>query len=155
MGKNDGHAVGMRRPCVDKANSKPVDSCEAQPRHCCAGVAALVQARVAPSRWRWQARSGERPARLGGAPVRDQRLYRGRGTALPPIIGGLAFWLVHFLAPEGVLAIWVEPCAHADHRKLVSALERLGFLVEAGTRCENGLALSARRRDLSDIAKAA
>jgi hypothetical protein len=64
-------------------------------------------------------------------------------------------WLVHFLAPEGVLAIWVEPCAHADHRKLVSALERLGFLVEAGTRCENGLALSARRRELSDIAKAA
>src|SRR4051812_25598503 len=37
-------------------------------------------------------------------------------------------WLVHFLAPEGVLAIWVEPCVQADHRKLVSALERLGFL---------------------------
>jgi hypothetical protein len=64
-------------------------------------------------------------------------------------------WLVHFLAPEGVLAIWVGPCAQADHRKLVSALERLGFLVEAGTRCENGLALSARRRELIDIAKAA
>src|SRR5262245_2746546 len=45
-------------------------------------------------------------------------------------------WLVHFLAPGGVLAIWVEPCAQTDHRKLVSALERLGFLVEAGTRCE-------------------
>ena len=64
-------------------------------------------------------------------------------------------WLVHFLAPEGVLAIWVEPCAKADHRKLVSALERLGFFVEVGTRVENGLALSARRRELSDIAKAA
>jgi hypothetical protein len=64
-------------------------------------------------------------------------------------------WLVHFLAPEGILAVWVEPCAHADHRRLVSALERAGFLVEAGTRCENGLALSARRREFSDVAKAA
>jgi hypothetical protein len=64
-------------------------------------------------------------------------------------------WLVHFLAPEGVLAAWVAPCSKADHRKLVSALERLGFQVEAGTRYENGMALSARRCELSDIAKAA
>src|SRR5882762_7077941 len=28
---------------------------------------------------------------IGGTPVRDQRLYRGEGNALPPIIGGLAF----------------------------------------------------------------
>src|SRR2546421_1126911 len=28
---------------------------------------------------------------IGGTPVRDQRLYRGEGSALPPIIGGLAF----------------------------------------------------------------
>src|SRR5262245_32300477 len=64
-------------------------------------------------------------------------------------------WLVHFLAPTGVLAIWVEPCATTDHRKLVSVLERLGFQVEAGTRCQNGLAVSARRRELPDIATAA
>jgi hypothetical protein len=64
-------------------------------------------------------------------------------------------WLVHFLASTGILVIWVESCAHADHRKLVSMLERLGFLVEAGTRCETGLAVSARRHELSNIAKAA
>src|SRR6266850_5512946 len=28
---------------------------------------------------------------IGATPVRDQRLYRGEGSALPPIIGGLAF----------------------------------------------------------------
>src|SRR5258708_20224676 len=28
---------------------------------------------------------------IRGTPVRDQRLYRGEGNALPPIIGGLAF----------------------------------------------------------------
>src|SRR6267378_6108040 len=28
---------------------------------------------------------------IGSTPVRDQRLYRREGSALPPIIGGLAF----------------------------------------------------------------
>src|SRR6266850_8519241 len=28
---------------------------------------------------------------VGGTPVRDQRLDRGEGNALPPIVGGLAF----------------------------------------------------------------
>src|SRR5882672_9230061 len=28
---------------------------------------------------------------IGATPVRDQLLYRGEGSALPPIIGGLAF----------------------------------------------------------------
>src|ERR1700722_11892798 len=32
----------------------------------------------------------ETPPIIGGTPVRDQRLYRGEGSALPPIIGGLA-----------------------------------------------------------------
>ena len=54
-------------------------------------------------------------------------------------------WLVHFLAAAGVLVIWIAP--HTDHQRLGSMLERLGFRVEAGTRCERGLAVSARRLD--------
>src|SRR6185295_2959733 len=32
----------------------------------------------------------EAPPVIGGTPIRDQLLYRGEGSTLPPIIGGLA-----------------------------------------------------------------
>ena len=64
-------------------------------------------------------------------------------------------WLVHFLAPTSVLVIWIDPQEHPDHRKLRSILERLGFRVEAGTRSEHGLAISARRLDANQQAIAA
>jgi hypothetical protein len=64
-------------------------------------------------------------------------------------------WLVHFLAPASVVVIWVDPRSHPGHRKLESILHRLGFRVEAGTRCEDGLAISARRRDAGQQAIAA
>jgi hypothetical protein len=56
-------------------------------------------------------------------------------------------WLVHFLAPAAVLVIWVDSSERSGNRKLGSMLERLGFTIEAGTRCVNGFAVSARRRD--------
>jgi hypothetical protein len=62
-------------------------------------------------------------------------------------------WLVHFLAPAGVLVIWVAP--GTDRRRLGSILEGLGFHVEAGTRCERGLVVSARRLDAIQHAIAA
>jgi hypothetical protein len=54
-------------------------------------------------------------------------------------------WLAHFLAPKSVVVIWIATRECQDHQKLGSVLERLGFRVEAGTRCERGLAVSARR----------
>jgi hypothetical protein len=62
-------------------------------------------------------------------------------------------WFVHFLAPTGVLVIWID--AAPGHRKLRSAIERLGFRVETGTRCENGFAVSARRLSVRQEALAA
>jgi hypothetical protein len=59
-------------------------------------------------------------------------------------------WLVHFLTPAGILVIWVDPNEHPDHRKLQSILDRLGFRIEAGTRSEHGLAISARRLDANE-----
>ena len=56
-------------------------------------------------------------------------------------------WLVHFLAPAAVLVIWVDSSERSGNRKLGSMLERLGFTIEAGTRCGYGFAVSARRRD--------
>jgi hypothetical protein len=56
-------------------------------------------------------------------------------------------WLVHFLASAAVLVIWVDSPERRGNWKLGSMLERLGFTIEAGTRCEHGLAVAARRRD--------
>ena len=56
-------------------------------------------------------------------------------------------WLVHFLAPASVLVVWIDVRDRTVHRKLASILERLGFRIEVGTRCEQSLAISARRRD--------
>jgi hypothetical protein len=62
-------------------------------------------------------------------------------------------WLVHFLSPTGVLVIWIDTAP--GHRKLRSAIERLGFRVETGTRCGSGFAISARRLSIGQQAMAA
>lgn len=64
-------------------------------------------------------------------------------------------WLVHFLAPAGVLVIWIEAEERSGERKLRSILRRLGFRVESGTRCEDGVAISALRLEASPLAIAA
>ena len=55
-------------------------------------------------------------------------------------------WVVHFLAPKGVLAICIQ-FNRTGGRKLGTILEKLGFRVEVGTRCENAFAILARRLD--------
>ena len=64
-------------------------------------------------------------------------------------------WLVHFLAPSSVLVIWIDASESTNQRKLGSILEKLGFRLEAGTRCEGGLAIAARRLDANQQAIAA
>jgi hypothetical protein len=56
-------------------------------------------------------------------------------------------WLVYFLSPRGVLVIWVDEASGTvpERRKLRSAVERLGFQIDAGRRCEHGFAMSAHR----------
>jgi hypothetical protein len=64
-------------------------------------------------------------------------------------------WLVHFLGSSAVVAIRVDSQEHAANGKLAAMLEKLGFRIEIGTRCENGLAVSARRRDAPQMSVAA
>jgi hypothetical protein len=64
-------------------------------------------------------------------------------------------WLVHFLAPSAVMVIRIDSPERTGHRKLESVLQRLGFQIEAGTRCEHGRAIAARRRDAAQMAVAA
>ncbi|HMA74481.1 MAG TPA: hypothetical protein VKP67_23770 [Xanthobacteraceae bacterium] len=54
-------------------------------------------------------------------------------------------WLVHFLTPAGVLVVGLAFNKYSDQRTLKSIFERLGFQIEAGVRCEDGVAISARR----------
>jgi hypothetical protein len=64
-------------------------------------------------------------------------------------------WLVHFLSAGGVLVIWVGPNEPMPNRMLRLALGRLGFRIESGTCCENGVAVCARRLESKPVAKVA
>jgi hypothetical protein len=70
-------------------------------------------------------------------------------------LGATLDWLVHFIAPAGVLVLWLDDNGRLDRRRIVPMLERVGFRVEAGTRCGNGLAISARRRETTEGSVAA
>jgi hypothetical protein len=64
-------------------------------------------------------------------------------------------WLVHFLAPSGVLVAWLDPQERVGNRKLRAMLEGHGFVVEAGTVRDHGSAVAARRCDPCPVSKAA
>ena len=64
-------------------------------------------------------------------------------------------WLVHFLAPTGVLVIWADVSEGARPAKTRIHSRKLGFRLEAGTRCEDGIAIAARRLDVNQQAVAA
>jgi hypothetical protein len=64
-------------------------------------------------------------------------------------------WLVHFLSPAGALVIWFGPHERMPSQALMPALEKLGFRIQVGACCENGVAISARRLESTPAAKAA
>jgi len=64
-------------------------------------------------------------------------------------------WLEHFLSASSVLVVWIDARERSEHGKLAPLLEKIGFRVEAGTRCPRGIVVSARRRDASQQAIAA
>jgi hypothetical protein len=64
-------------------------------------------------------------------------------------------WLVDFLGPAGVLVVWVDPQKAAANEALRLSLESRGFVIEAGTVHECGCAVSARRRQINPVRKAA
>ena len=64
-------------------------------------------------------------------------------------------WLVDFLSPSGVLVVWVDPQKAKANEALRLTLERRGFVIEGGTVHDCGCAVSARRRKMNPIRKAA
>jgi len=84
----------------------------------------------------------------------DVAVVGWRGDSLKALETTL-HWLVHFLGPKGVMAIWISRDEKAPERKLRTLLRRLGFRVETGTICENGVAVLARRLESAPMAAAA
>ena len=65
------------------------------------------------------------------------------------------YWLLDFLSDRAVLVIWTDHQEPAENQTLLSVLERVGLLVEAGSIHEDGCAVSARRADVTPSRKAA
>ena len=63
--------------------------------------------------------------------------------------------LVHYLSAAGVLVVWIGPHERMPDQALRLAFGRLGFRIETGTICEDGIAVAARRLELKPAAKAA
>jgi hypothetical protein len=64
-------------------------------------------------------------------------------------------WFVDFLRPDAVLVVWTD-CQKARARESVyTALQRRGSSIEAATVRADGSLVSARRRELGPIRKAA
>src|SRR5450631_4010728 len=64
-------------------------------------------------------------------------------------------WLVDFLSPSGVLVVWVDPQKATATEALRLSLEQRGFVIEGGTVHDCGCAVSARRREMNPVRKAA
>jgi hypothetical protein len=64
-------------------------------------------------------------------------------------------WLAGVLAPAAVMVIWIDSADPTGSRKLASMVERVGFCIEVGTRCEDGFAIAARRQDAPEMSVAA
>jgi hypothetical protein len=63
--------------------------------------------------------------------------------------------VAHFLSAAGALVVWVGPHERTPNRALRPALQRLGFRIESGTCCENGVAVCARRLESDPVANVA
>lgn len=68
---------------------------------------------------------------------------------------GILDQLVQFLNAAGVLVVWIGSHEQLPNQMLRRTLDRLGFRIEAGTSCEDGVAISARRLASNAAAKVA
>ena len=60
-----------------------------------------------------------------------------------------------YLKTRAVLAVWIDAEPHGRASSVQTLLQRVGFRIEAGSRCGNGFVLAARRLEWSPMANAA
>ena len=63
--------------------------------------------------------------------------------------------LVQYVSAFGALVLWIGPHECIANQAPGLVVQRLGFRIESGTSCENGIAIAARRLDSVPAAKAA
>lgn len=63
--------------------------------------------------------------------------------------------VVPFLTSQAILAVWVGFAERRRALRLQALLERMGFRIEVGTKCEGGFILAARRDEWNHAAVAA
>jgi hypothetical protein len=83
----------------------------------------------------------------------DVALLTGRHSV--QAMEALLLRIVPFLTTRAILAVWMGSDGHQRARALQQMLERLGFRIEAGARCQDGFVLCARRQDWKPAANAA
>ena len=64
-------------------------------------------------------------------------------------------WLVDFLSPSGLVVVWVDTQKAVANEALRLSLEQRGFAIEGGIVHDCGCAVSARRRQVNPVRKAA
>ena len=60
-----------------------------------------------------------------------------------------------FLCTNATLAVLIDSCEHGSSLGVRTKLQQMGFQIEAGVRCHQGLVLSAFRQGFSQIENAA
>jgi hypothetical protein len=81
----------------------------------------------------------------------DIALLAARDQSKEEFVASLR-WLVHFLHATGVIVIQLGPLGAATNEQLRQTLDRLGFRIESGTRCGEGIVVCARRFRFSPAA---
>ena len=67
----------------------------------------------------------------------------------------LLICLVPFLSDQASMATWIDSAERRRGQRIQSLLERLGFRVESGAKCEIGFVLVVRRYERKALALAA
>ena len=80
-------------------------------------------------------------------------LITGQGSLLA-IETALA-QISQFLCPSAAIAVLINSCESGCSLKVRTRLEQMGFRIEAGVRCQQGLVLSAYRQGFGEMENAA
>jgi hypothetical protein len=90
-----------------------------------------------------------------GAPRREHSVGLIAGLNLLATIEAALSQVVHFLEDRAAMAILIDPREAEFRLKIRRKLEQMGFRIEAGVRCHQGLVLSAYRQGLAQMGQAA
>jgi len=77
------------------------------------------------------------------------------GEEADQALEALSIRIVPLLNSRAAIAVWIDSVGRRRGNKIQLLLERLGFRVESGARCEVGFILSARRREWTHLANVA